>query len=178
MPPPSQPRAPAASVLSSCPSWQKACLHLKPKPHSAHCQCGKAGLEGSANRLKHESQRTTLTQKPQPPGTLGIIPSANWEENAASPQRQPFSAGELGCEVGRCAGAGVPGRKVCGGWCQALARGGGGIYLIPLKAQRGLLQHWPIPRAHQAINQQLLNQESMTKQRQDRTPQYRAVQTH
>lgn len=85
-----------------------------------------------------------------------------------------------------CRGAGVRGGQVCGSWgtwkesvrCQALARGGGGIYLIPLKAQRGLLQHWPIPRAHQAINQQLLNQESMTKQRQDRTPQYRAVQTH
>ena len=63
--PPSRSRAPAASALSSCPSWQKACLRLKPKSHSAHCQCGKAGLEGSANRLKHESRRTTLTQKPQ-----------------------------------------------------------------------------------------------------------------
>ena len=103
-PTPSWPRAPAASAVSSCPSWQKACLCLKPKPHSTHCQCRKASLEGSANRLKHESQRTTLTQKPQ----------AFWDSwNQFALGRKcnlPTKAAFL------CRGAGVHGGQVCGSW--------------------------------------------------------------
>lgn len=104
-------------------SWQKACLHQSP----SHTQ-PTANAEGWSGRLckqtgKHESQRTTLTQSLQPPGTLGIIPSANWEENAASP-KAAFLCRELSAEVGRCAELGYLEGKCAGIRCKALARGG------------------------------------------------------